>query len=64
VGGKESGKEKGRREKKKREKRKKEKRKEDREGNRELPARFVAAVGHARAATLGRSTTCTQNVKK
>ena len=52
-------------EKKKREKgkRKKKKRKE-REGKRELPARFVAAVGHARAASLGRSTTCTQNEKK
>jgi len=69
VGGKEEeGEEgKGRREKKKREKgkRKKEnKKRKERGGKRELLARFAAAVGHARAATLGRSTTSTRNERK
>ena len=57
--------EKGRRRKKKREKgKRKKKKRKGREGKRELPARFAAAVGHARAASLGRSTTCTRNEKK
>ena len=38
------------------------KRKEERE--RELAARFAAVVGHARAATFGRSATRTRNKKK
>ena len=51
-------------EKEKRKRKKEKKKRKGREGKRELPARFAAAVGHARAATLGRSTTCARNEKK